>query len=149
MNYLNILIKGINENGEEKEYKLKDFIGNNLIIYFYPSDDTPVCTQEAQSFRDSIQELNKYAKIIGVSNNDIQDHIDFHNKHNLNFIMLSDIKEELKNNFKKYLKTFSTIHRATFILNRDGEIIKAWEKVDVNDQIDEIISFFKTKNKTF
>ena len=57
MHYLEINLQGIDENGNQKEYKLADFKGNNVILYFYPQDDTPVCTKEAEDFRDETQEL--------------------------------------------------------------------------------------------
>ena len=88
MHYLEINLQGIDENGNQKEYKLADFKGNNVILYFYPQDDTPVCTKEAEDFRDEMNELKKYAIVVGVSADDIDSHIDFQNKHKLNFIML-------------------------------------------------------------
>lgn len=147
MNYLEIELEGIDENGEKKNYKLSDFEGENVILYFYPEDDTPVCTKEAYEFRDSIKKLNNYATVIGVSKNDTDEHLEFQKKHKLNFIMLSDKLNELKEEFKKHLKESSEIHRTTFILDDTGEIIKIWEKVDVEDHINEIIKFFEKNNK--
>ena len=152
MHYLDIELEGVDENGEKKLYLLKDFNGEKIILYFYPEDDTPVCTKEAQLFRDNLIELNKYAKIIGVSRNDIEDHIEFQEKHNLKFILLSDNKKGLKNAFKEHLTNSSDIHRSTFILDEEGNIIKSWEKVDVDDHIENIFAFFnknldKSQNK--
>ncbi len=145
MNYLDIKLKGINQNGEEKEYKLYDFKGENLIVYFYPKDDTPVCTKEAQEFRDAMTELKKYAQIIGVSDNDINDHLDFQKKYNLNFILLSDTDNKLKNTFQKHDIHIQNLHRATFILDKEGQIIKYWNKVDVDEHIEDILKFFRDK----
>ena len=77
MHYLDIELDGIDENGKEKKYKLSDFKGENIIVYFYPQDDTPVCTQEANNFKDAMNELKKIAKVIGVSANNIEDHLEF------------------------------------------------------------------------
>lgn len=143
MQYFEIELQGINENREEKSYKLSDFRGNNLIVYFYPQDDTPVCTQEAQDFRDSFEKLNKYSKIVGVSANDIKSHREFMIKNKLNFILLSDVENKLKNAFKKQIEKLQNIQRSTFILDKESKIVKYWEKVDVNDQMEEIIRFFE------
>ncbi len=141
MDYLEIELEGINKTGERNNYKLNDFNGENIIVYFYPQDDTPVCTKEAQLFRDAINEINQHAIVIGVSENDIEDHLEFREKHNLNFILLSDEKNELKQAFKKHLTNSTDIHRSTFVLDEDGNIIKAWEKVDVDEHLDELLSF--------
>lgn len=145
MHYLNIKLKGIDENGNKKDYQLADFKGENIIIYFYPEDDTPVCTKEAHEFRDAMEKLKKYAKIIGISHNDINDHIDFHKKHDLNFILISDPENKLKQAFEEHDMHISNMHRATFILNKEGKIIKFWDKVDVDGHIDEITEFFNKK----
>lgn len=144
MHYLDVETEGINENGEQKFYKLNDFLGNKVVVYFYPEDDTPVCTKEAEEFRDIIDELNNFAILIGVSNSSIEEHLAFQNKHKLNFIILSDKDNELKNKFKEHLKESSDIHRSTFVLNENGEIIKAWEKVDVDEHSKEILEFLKS-----
>ncbi len=143
MHYLDIELEGIDEHGTEKKYKLSDFKGENLILYFYPEDDTPTCTLEAHKFRDALDMLKKYAKIIGVSKNDISEHKDFQKKHNLNFILLSDVNNELKNAFNDHKKYKSDIERTTFIINKDGNIVNIWEKVDVDEHIEEITDYFK------
>ena len=147
MNYLEIELEGINEQGNKKLYQLSDFKGENIILYFYPQDDTPVCTQEAENFRDEMNNLKEHAIIIGVSADDIQSHIEFQKRHKLNFIMLSDEQNELKNALKEETPNTNNIHRSTFILNKNGEIVKIWEKVDINDHIEEIKDFFNKHGK--
>ena len=142
MHYLEIELEGIDENGNEKIYKLSDLKGDNLIIYFYPEDDTPVCTLEAHKFRDAMEKLRKYAKIIGVSANDIKDHLEFKIKHNLNFILLSDKLNKLKNAFKEHNKNIP-VQRTTFILDKEGNVVKVWDKVDVDNHIEEITEYFE------
>ncbi len=142
MNYLDIELKGIDSNRTEKIYKLSDFKGKNIIVYFYPQDDTPVCTKEAHEFRDALKILSNYAEIIGVSSNDINEHIEFHEKNKLNFILLSDINNKLKKAFEKQNKYTSNIHRATFVLDNKGSISKYWDKVDVEEHIDDIKNYF-------
>lgn len=144
MHYLDIELDGIDENGKEKSYKLADFKGENVLVYFYPEDDTPVCTQEAHHFRDAIDKLKKYVKVIGVSANDILDHIEFQTKHALNFPLLSDKFNELKNAFKDHSGELNEIKRTTFLLDKDGHIVKIWEKVDVDGHVEEILDYCKS-----
>ena len=143
MNYLNIELKGINERGEEKIFKLSDFKGENIILYFYPKDDTPVCTKEANIFKESMDKIKKFAKVIGVSSDNIENHKEFKDKYKLNFTLLSDNKNKLKKTIEENCKPTSILHRATFILDQNGNIIKFWEKVDIDEHLEEIINFFE------
>ncbi|MBQ8887376.1 MAG: peroxiredoxin [Candidatus Gastranaerophilales bacterium] len=143
MNHLDIELQGIDKEGKIKTYKLNNFKGNNLIVYFYPQDDTPVCTQEANDFKEALNELEKYVTIIGVSSNNLEDHIEFHNKHNLNFILFSDTENKLKHAFEEHDKYTQNIHRATFILDQNGNIIKYWVKVDIDGHIAKISEYLK------
>ncbi len=147
MHYLDIELDGIDENGKEKKYKLSDFKGENIIVYFYPQDDTPVCTQEANNFKDAMNELKKIAKVIGVSANNIEDHLEFKKKYGLNFILLSDKLNKLKDSFIEHNKHFTNIKRSTFIIDKNGEIIKSWEKVDVGEHIEDIMKYFNSIDK--
>ena len=143
MHYSDIELKGIDKTGEEKNFKLSDFKGNNVILYFYPMDDTPVCTKEAHEFNEALKKLNEFAFVIGVSSDDIKEHKEFQKKHELNFPLLSDIEGKLKKAIKDHFDKINNIQRSTFIINKDGEIIKYWEKVDVDGHIDEILEYFK------
>ena len=78
-----------------------------------------------------------------MSTNDIDDHIEFHNKYNLNFILLSDTENKLKKAFEEHDKYTKNLHRATFILDKNGNIIKYWAKVDIEGHIEEVLYFFK------
>ena len=133
--YLNVELKGLNTNNEIETYKLSSFNGSNLIVYFYPQDDTPICTQEANDFNENIKEIGKYATVIAISANDINDHLEFKKKYKLNFILLSDTENKLKKAFEKHDKYTQNLHRATFILNKKGEIIKYWTKVDIDGHV--------------
>ncbi len=146
MHYLDIELDGIDENGKEKNFKLSDFKGENIIVYFYPQDDTPVCTQEANNFKEAMSELKKIAKVIGVSSNNIEEHIEFKKKYGLNFILLSDKLNKLKKAFIEHSKDFTNIKRSTFIIDKNGEIMKSWEKVDVEGHIEDIIKYFNSVN---
>lgn len=145
--YLDLEILGIDQDGKENTYKLNDFKGQKIILYFYPKDNTSGCTQEACDFRDNINRLTSYATVIGVSPNDIKSHKKFKEKQNLNFILLSDTEQLLSNQFNvwveksMYGKKYMGIERSTFILDENGNIIKEWRKVKVKGHVDEVISY--------
>ena len=147
MNYLNIELTGVNKNGECKTYKLSDFKGTQLIVYFYPQDDTPVCTKEANYFNEKIKEIENYATLIGVSSSDINDHIEFKNKYNLNFILLADINNALKKKFEEYDKYTQNLHRATFVLDKNGNITKYWTRIDIDEHIEEVLKFLENAHQ--
>lgn len=146
MKYLNIELIGLDKKGETKTFKLSNFKGKTLIVYFYPQDDTPVCTKEANDFKKEIENIEKHATLIGVSPSNIQDHIEFQNKYNLNFILLSDPENKLKLAFEEHNKYTKNLHRATFILNSKGDIIKYWSKVDIDGHINEILDYLNQTN---
>src|SRR5574344_410934 len=73
-------LKGIDKNGEEKDFKLSDFLGKNLVLYFYPKDDTPTCTIEANDFNDDLAHLADSITVVGVSRDDLDSHKKFKDK---------------------------------------------------------------------
>lgn len=131
-------------NGEN--VKLSDFLGKRVVLYFYPKDNTPGCTQEACNFRDNFERLTaKNVVVIGVSKDSIKKHEGFVAKQKLPFLLLSDENSDVcekygvwneKINFGK--KYFGII-RSTFLIDEKGEIIKEWRKVKVEGHVDEII----------
>ncbi len=147
MNYLNIKLQGIDERANEKEYSLADFKGKNVILYFYPKDNTPGCTQEACDFRDNFNRLTSKATVVGVSPDSIKSHINFKDKHGLNFILLSDPEHKLAEAFgawgerSMYGKKYMGIIRSTFALDKDGKITKEWKNVKVKGHVDEILDY--------
>jgi len=141
----NFTLQGIDENGVEKEFSLSDFKGKNLVLYFYPKDNTPGCTQEACDFRDNFNRLTSKAFVVGVSTDDIKSHKKFQEQHNLNFPLLSDVEHRLGEKFgawgeksmygKKYMGTI----RSTFLINKNGVLEKIWTNVKVKGHVDEIL----------
>jgi peroxiredoxin Q/BCP len=129
-----------------KVISLSELKGKNVVLYFYPKDNTPGCTIEAQDFSRESKEFKKLdAVVLGVSKDSIKSHCNFTEKQNINFELLSDedgktcqdydvIKE--KSMFgKKYLG----IERSTFVINKIGKIAKIWRKVSVNGHVDEVL----------
>ena len=145
MEYLNIPLAGIDSNGEEKQFKLSDFSGQKVVLYFYPKDNTSGCTQEACDFRDNFNRLTPKATVIGVSPDGISSHLKFKEKQSLNFTLLSDTEHKLAEEFgawgekTMYGKKYFGIIRSTFILNESGEIIKEWRKVKVKGHVEEVL----------
>lgn len=138
-----IKIKGVDKNGEEKEFSLSE-LGEKIVLYFYPKDNTLRCTQEAREFRDKIRKLTPHATIIGISPDSIESHKEFSKKNELNFPLLSDPNNQLAtrlgvNNVKlKDGSKYMTVDRSTFII-KDGLISKAWKNVDVDGHVDEVL----------
>ncbi len=145
MENLNIKLSGIDAGGSEKEYKLADFKGKKVVLYFYPKDNTSGCTQEACDFRDNMNRLTSHAVVIGVSPDSIKSHQKFQKDQNLNFILLSDPEHILSEAFdawgekSMYGRKYMGIIRSTFILDEDGKIEKSWSKVKVKGHVDEVL----------
>ena len=145
MNHLDIKLHGIDKDGIEKEFKLADFVGQKIIVYFYPKDNTSGCTQEACDFRDSYNRLISKAVVIGVSPDSIKSHRKFQEKHGLNFILLSDPEHKLAEAFgvwgekSMYGKKYFGIIRSTFILDKTGKIQQKWLNVKVKGHVDEVL----------
>ena len=148
---LNIELQGLDTDGNEKTYQLSNFKGEQLILYFYPKDNTSGCTQEACDFRDNINRLTNYATVIGVSPDSIKSHKSFKEKQSLNFILLSDTEHALAEALKvwkeksMYGRKYMGIERSTFILDKSGVIVKEWRKVKVKGHVDEVIDFITNK----
>lgn len=145
---MEIKLQGIDAEGVEKEYKLSDFKGQNVVLYFYPKDNTPGCTQEACDFRDNFNRLTSKATVVGVSPDSIASHKKFKEQHGLNFILLSDPEHKLAETYSAwgeksmYGKKYMGIIRSTFILDKLSEIKKAWPNVKVKGHVDEVLESF-------
>jgi peroxiredoxin Q/BCP len=124
---------------------LKDFVGKkNVVLYFYPKDDTPGCTREACSFRDNIAPIRKMgAEIVGVSLDSITSHDKFTTKYSLPFPLISDKEKQIANAFGVLKDTGTSTNRVTFIIDKKGKIAKVFPKVDVSKHTDEVVAALK------
>ena len=141
-------IKSSNQNG--KEINLSQFIGKKLVVYFYPKDDTPGCTAQACSLRDSFEILvEKEIVILGVSADSAQAHTKFIEKYKLPFSLLADTEKEIIKAFgvwgsKKFMgRTYDGIHRTSFLFNEDSTLIAVLDKPNTKDHANEILQTYK------
>jgi thioredoxin-dependent peroxiredoxin len=134
--------------------KLADLKGSQVVLYFYPADDTPGCTREACAFRDRSAELKKLgAKVFGVSPDDVASHVKFSVKYKLNFPLLADLDHSVAEKFgawrekNMYGKKSMGIVRSTFLIGADGVIKKVWRSVKVDGHDEAVMSALKDLQK--
>ncbi len=137
-----------NQNGEE--VRLSDYRGKHVVLYFYPKDMTPGCTTEACDFRDahkSFEELD--AVIIGVSPDPVDSHQKFINKHELPFLLLADEEHKVAEQFdvwklkKNFGKEYYGVERSTFIVDKEGKLIKEYRKVRVDGHVEDALEYLR------
>jgi len=133
-----------------KTVSLSDFRGKNVILYFYPKDDTPTCTVEACNFRDNYQSmLSKGFEVIGVSADDEKSHKKFIKKYTLPFTLISDTDKTIIEAYglwgEKTLfgKTYMGILRTTFLINGSGIIDLIIDKVDSKNASQQVIDLLQ------
>ena len=133
-----------------KEFELKKNKNKFLIIYFYPRDNTPGCTNEAKDFSKSYKEFKKLnCEIFGISKDSIESHQKFISKFKIPFQLLSDEKIIALKKYgawgekSMYGKKFMGIKRTTVLINPKGKIIKIWNNVKVKDHAKEVLSCLK------
>lgn len=140
--------KKSDQNGDIKTFK--DLKGKKgLIIYFYPKDNTPGCTNEAKDFRDEITSFRKMGvEVVGVSKDSARTHTNFITKHELPFTLLADNdpEAEMCESFgvwqekKNYGKVYMGIVRTTYIFDSKGTLLKAYPKVRVKDHVEQVLN---------
>lgn len=133
------------------EIKLNDLKGKNVILYFYPKDNTPGCTTEAQDFKTKIRSFkNQNAIVLGISRDSLKSHEKFIEKFKLPFDLISDEDEKICQLFEvikeknMYGKKVMGIERSTFVIDENGKIIKEWRKVKVPGHVEEVLEFVKS-----
>ncbi len=129
---------------------MTSFQGSKVILYFYPRDNTPGCTQESEDFRDNFKQFVKEEAIIfGISRDSIKSHEKFKEKLNLPFELISDqdetlcdlfgVRKDKKMNGKKVRST----ERSTFLIDKNGTLVQEWRKVKVPEHVNEVLAAVK------
>lgn len=134
-----------------KTFRLSDYLGKTLVLYFYPKDSTPGCTTQGMQFRDSYADFQSHnAEIFGISRDSLKSHENFKAKFTFPFELLADTEElactqfgvmKMKNMYGKQVRG---IERSTFIIDKDGKLVKEWRGVKVDGHAAEVLSFIAT-----
>ncbi|GGA49901.1 thioredoxin-dependent thiol peroxidase [Paenibacillus physcomitrellae] len=132
------------------DISLSDYKGRPVVLYFYPKDQTPACTQEACDFRDRAEYYERHgAVLLGISGDDLKSHGRFAAKHELPFPLLSDVDHEVCRLFgvwqlkKMYGREYEGIVRSTFLIDAEGKLARAWRKVKVKNHAEEVLEAVK------
>jgi len=135
---------------ENFQFNKKDLANKNIILYFYPKDDTPGCTTQAIDFRNLYKDFSTTDTIIlGVSRDDLKSHNNFTKKYALPFNLICDTSEELCKQFdvikdkKMYGKLIRGIQRSTFFFNKEGKLVKEWRNVKASNHAEKLLNMIK------
>lgn len=130
----------------DREIAFKDFKGKKLVVYFYPKDNTPGCTQEGQDFRDSYKAFVKAgADVIGVSKDSVKSHDNFVAKYEFPFALLSDVDGKACEAFgtivekNMYGRKYMGIDRSTWLFDEKGKLRQVWRKVKVKGHVAQVL----------
>lgn len=130
----------------EGKVKLSDYRGKLVVLYFYPQDMTPTCTQQACDFRDAhVELLANDAVVLGVSTDEVERHVRFSEKYELPFLLLADPKHKVCEKYgvwqlkKLYGREYMGIVRSTFLIDEKGKLVQAWRNVRLKGHIAAVI----------
>ena len=132
-------------------FKLSDFLGQYMVVYFYPKDSTPGCTTQGMQFRDAYADFKQAnAEIIGISRDSVKSHENFNAKFSFPFELAADTEEVACNIFgvikmkNMYGKQVRGIERSTFVINPQGVVIREWRGVKVDGHALEVLTFIQS-----
>ena len=142
------------EDSQGKLHRLSDYQGHSIVLYFYPKDDTPGCTKEACSFRDSYQTFRAAGiEVIGISPDSIKSHSKFIEKYDLPFVLLSDPNHKVTEAFgvwgikKSFGREYEGVYRTTFVIGPEGKITRVFENVKPSLHSQEVLEAVGTEKK--
>ena len=127
--------------------------GKNLVIFFYPKDNTPGCTTESQQFRDLYPDFKKAkSEVVGISRDSLKSHENFKTKFSLPYALLSDSDERVCEQFgvmklkNMYGKQVRGIERSTFVIDTTGKLVKEWRGLKADGHAQQVLDFVRTLN---
>jgi peroxiredoxin Q/BCP len=130
---------------EGQTHRLSDYAGRSVILYFYPKDDTPGCTQESCEFQASLPQMaRRKAAVLGISILDEKSKAKFAKKHGLTFPLLADADHEVAEKYGvwqkklRYGRSYMGIVRTTYLIGPDGKVAQRWDKVKVDGHVEEV-----------
>lgn len=136
-------------------FRLSDYKGKNVVLYFYPKDNTSGCTREGQDFRDNIAKFRRNKTVVvGVSRDSLASHEKFREKQEFPFELISDKDETLCKLFdvirekNMYGKKVMGVERSTFLIDGNGKLRREWRKVKVDGHVDEVLEAVRELNRT-
>ena len=131
-------------------FALSENMGKNIVIYFYPKDNTPGCTKEGEDFRDQFEVFNSNnTVIVGVSRDSVKSHDKFICKYNFPFDLISDEDETVCQLFdvikekNMYGRKYMGIERSTFLIDSNGTLVSEWRKVKIKGHVEEVLNAIK------
>lgn len=137
-------LQGVTDTGAK--LSLADFRGEHCVVYFYPKDSTPGCTNEAIAFRDAFAAFRKrHCAVVGVSRDSVASHAKFRDKHALPFPLVADVDEQWCRAFdvlgekSLYGRKFVGVIRSTFLIDADGKLVAQWRGVKVPGHVDAVL----------
>lgn len=137
--------------GEESFFSLADHLGKKVLVYFYPKDDTPTCTQQACDFKAFFSQFTlENCVIIGISKDSSESHKEFSNKYHLPFYLGSDPEGFVLSKYgvlvtkSMYGRIYTGINRSTFLINQKGQIEKIWRSVKLKNHVEEVLRCLNT-----
>jgi len=135
----------VGQTSNDIRIRLKDYLGKkNVVLYFYPKDDTKGCTIEACTFRDKLQPIGAlWTEVVGVSVDTVESHKKFAEKNGLNFTLVSDQDKQISKTYGVPSDDGSKADRVTFIIDKEGKIAKVFTNVDVTRHANEIVDALK------
>ncbi|MFZ7944723.1 MULTISPECIES: thioredoxin-dependent thiol peroxidase [Bacillaceae] len=129
---------------------LSNLKGKHVVLYFYPKDMTPGCTTEACDFRDQIHQFTDVdAVVLGVSPDPVERHLKFVEKYGLPFLLLADTDHQVAESYgvwklkKNFGKEYMGIERSTFIIDKEGTVVKEWRKVQVKGHVEDALTYIR------
>ena len=136
------------------QYSLNKSIGNYVVIYFYPKNDTPGCTLETNDFNKLLPNFRRLnCEVYGISKDSLESHNKFKKKYKIKFNLLSDLEKKVLKKYKVWGKKkfmgreFMGIIRSTFLIDKKGKILKIWKNVKVKDHVKEVLKTLETMAK--